>query len=186
MKSVVGFVRGIAFVALVAVVAGCASGAKPVAILPTDAPAVAADNKYREQAKITQFTGGEETSPLLTSEISSADFKTALETAMSLAKFKNPAGSFSLQVQLIEIDQPLIGLSMTVGSKVKYTLTDASDMVVFSEIFQATHTAQFSESFLAVERLRLANEGSARANIREFLSPLEIHGQASSNDAATS
>ncbi len=178
--------RVLAAIVLLTFVAGCTQGAKAVAMVPTDAPAVAVDNKYRERVKIASVTGGEETSPLWISEISNADFRNALETAISLAKFKNVAGDLSLKVELLEIDQPLIGISMTVGSSIRYTITDATQAVIFSETVQASHTTQFSESFLGNERLRLANEGSARANIREFLKRLEIHGQASSNDAATS
>lgn len=186
MIAPISYIRGIAVVALVAVVAGCASGAKPVAMVPTETTAVAADNTYRERVKIISVTGGEETQPLWLSEISSADFRSALETAISLAKFENPSGDFSLQVELLEIDQPLLGISMTVGSTVRYTVTDVSQATVFSETVQASHTTAFTEAFIGVERLRLAKEGSARANIREFIKRLEIHGQASSNDAATS
>jgi len=178
--------RGVVAIALLAFVAGCTQGAKAVAMVPTDTAPVAADNKYRERVKIASVTGGEETSPLWISEISNADFRNALESAISLAKFKNAVGDLSLKVELLEIDQPLIGISMTVGSTIRYTIMDASQAVIFSETVQASHTAEFSESFLGNERLRLANEGSARANIREFLKRLEIHGQPSSNDAATS
>ena len=36
---------------------------------------------------------------------------------------------------------------------------------IYEEEFTPSYTARFSDSFLAVERLRLANEGSAKKNI---------------------
>ncbi len=45
-------------------------------------------------------------------------------------------------------------------------------MEILKETIIASYTAGFSDSVVAVKRLRLANEGSARENIHEFLKAL--------------
>jgi hypothetical protein len=57
---------------------------------------------------------------------------------------------------------------------VDYTIVDAAGATVLSERVVSPFTAQFSDSFLAVERLRLANEGAIRENIRQFLALLSL------------
>lgn len=180
------FTRTIAVVFGVLLIAACASGAKPVAMVPSTTP-VAAINKFAGAITVATVTGGEETSPLWTSEISNADFQVALMAALKQAGFSGASEDYALNVELLEISQPLIGISMTVTSTVRYSLTDRDGITAFSETVQSPHTAQFSESFLAVERLRLANEGSARANLGQFIKLLEIAGDApTGSDAVTS
>ncbi|MEM7445697.1 MAG: hypothetical protein AAF414_20415 [Pseudomonadota bacterium] len=58
---------------------------------------------------------------------------------------------------------------MTVTSTVEYVIEDQlTGQTIFEEVITAPYTAAFGDSLLGVERLRLANEGSIRANIQEF------------------
>jgi hypothetical protein len=62
---------------------------------------------------------------------------------------------------------------MTITTRVRYKLTDATDQsVLFDEVIMAPFTATVSDAFVAVTRVRVANEGSAKANIEQFLEKL--------------
>jgi hypothetical protein len=75
-------------------------------------------------------------------------------------------GNYSLQVSLVSVDQPLIGFSLTVRISARWVLSDATGRVVFDDFIRSEHTATVKDAFAAVARLRLANEGAARENIR--------------------
>ncbi len=73
----------------------------------------------------------------------------------------------------MEVDQPFIGFDLTVTSSVHYIVTEsASNAFAFDETITAAHTATVSDAFVAVERLRLANEGPIKENIRVFIDKL--------------
>jgi hypothetical protein len=85
----------------------------------------------------------------------------------------NGTGHFRLDTTLVSLDQPMIGFDLTVRSGALYVLTDTTtNTVVFSRAVNAIFTAHMSDAFVAVERLRIANEGSIKANIQMFLDQL--------------
>ena len=150
----------------------CAQAARPGAlvaplaqnnILPAGDPLVGS-------TKVGSVTGGQETSPLWTSEISNEAFKTALEQSLQLNTVLGDSNApQTVNAELVSVDQPLIGASLTVTTTVAYKVTDSSGNVIFDEHIETPYTAAFSDAFLGVERLRLANEGSAQANIAAFI-----------------
>lgn len=166
--------------------AACASGAKPEAMISAAAPGQELPQKspLRDSMSVGAVTGGSETSPLWKSEVSSKDFAEALrQTLVARTMIATANARYVLAAELIELDQPLLGgFDMEVTSKVKYTLTRTKDSkTVFETTVTAPYTANFSSTFLGVERLRLANEGSMRENIRIMLDELIA---ASQNDPA--
>jgi hypothetical protein len=59
---------------------------------------------------------------------------------------------------------------MTVTSHVNYLLTKrASGETILAETVKTPYTATTGDAFAAIKRVRLANEGSIRANIQTFL-----------------
>ena len=67
-------------------------------------------------------------------------------------------------------DQPMFGLNFEVTTHVRYILTDReSGNVVLNETVVAPYTATVGDAFVAIKRLRLANEGSGRKNIEGLL-----------------
>jgi hypothetical protein len=76
---------------------------------------------------------------------------------------------------------------LEVTANVNYSVIDHNSTEPY---FQATvvtpYTANFSSSFLAVERLRLANEGAIRTNIEKFLNELKTYGEEHPQKEATS
>ena len=59
---------------------------------------------------------------------------------------------------------------MTVSMEVNYHLARTElKQVVWQRAVSSTYTAPFSEAFVGVTRLRLANEGAARKNIEQAI-----------------
>jgi phage gp29-like protein len=125
-------------------------------------------------------TGGKETNPLWKSNVSNADFAEALKQSLSANTIlASDAARFKLSASLIELKQPFIGASMTVTSKVKYVLTDATDnSVIWAKEITTPYTAKFSDAFVGYKRLQLANEGAIRENIKQLVDDLVTEAKA--------
>ncbi|WP_316015446.1 hypothetical protein [Roseobacter sp. HKCCA0434] len=170
-------VRAVAAFALLGTLGACASGASSEAMTPAGVVSVQASNAFASNVYVAPVEGGQSTNPLWTSEISGQDFGTALQSALADAGMYAPDGDYSLEARLVSVEQPMIGIALTVTTTVEYNLRDANGSIVFSETIATPYTAQFSEAFMAVTRLKLANEGSAEQNISEILSRLRQAGQ---------
>lgn len=159
-----------------AVLVGCASPSQPVNMTVSGAQATANDYdaQLQNNVQLTEVNGGEKTNPLWTSEIDGADFRIALQQSLEYANLLGDTSApYALRANLLRVDQPLFGLDFQVTSEVEYTLTEtASGKVVLREMVRAPFTAGVSDSLVAIKRLRLANEGSARENINVFLQRL--------------
>ena len=153
----------------------CASPARPEAMAALVSPAQTAapgDRGY-QQITVATVAGGEQTNPLWVSNVSDADFRAALEATLRQANYlSSGTGPLSLSVTLEEVQQPFAGLDMTVTTRARYRLTDASGAVLFEETVAASGTGTMGEAFVGVERLRIANEKSVQANLGEFLTLL--------------
>ena len=74
---------------------------------------------------------------------------------------------------MIRVDQDMFGLDLEVIAIVQYKLIDKiNGKEIFSSVIHSPYTATFSDAFWAFERLKLANEGSARANITKLIKEL--------------
>lgn len=154
----------------------CASGATPGAMvpLPAEQTSAAQNSRLRQAIAIGNVSGGRETNPLWTSQVSQADFAAALRQSLSThAMLTINNETFRLDATLHDLEQPFAGVDLQVTSRVSYRLVRVSDgTIAYTIEVRRAFTAPFSSSFLAVERLRLANEGAIRENIRDFLSAL--------------
>jgi len=153
----------------------CASGARPEMMTATaDAvpPAAAADAAYKA-VRVTSVEGGSETNPLWMSGVSTKDFRAALESSLKATNhLADAAGSarYNVTANLLNIDRPMMGLNLTTTTSVNYKVTGAADnAVVYEETIKAEGTAKMSDSLIAVERLRKANEASVRNSIQQFI-----------------
>lgn len=133
-------------------------------------------NAYlRDSIRIGQVTGGQDTNPMWTSQVDAVSFRAALEHSLQQAGLHNNTelANHYLNAQLIELDQPLFGAALTVKATVRYQLIHApSDQVIYERLIERAHTTRFSEAFMGVERLKLANEGAIRVNIEGLISDL--------------
>jgi len=152
---------------------GCAAPAQFENMTYTQPLGSSFDSELREQVEITAVQGGSKTNPLWVSQISNEDFQKALEISLSSQGLLANDGRFKLKVTLLEVEQPLFGLDLKVISKVNYIIVDTDkNEILFDEIVEASHIATFSDAFAAVTRLRMANEGSGKNNIKRFLERL--------------
>ena len=105
--------------------------------------------------------------------ISTESFAVAVEESLKAQGLYSDDGKYRLKVNMFEVDWPLIGINHEVTTQTQYTLTSTEDeTVIFDETITAIHTANFGDSFISSDRLRLANEGSAQRNIEGFLDRL--------------
>lgn len=151
--------------------AACATPANPAMMSLPATPgltAAAGDVGYKSITTVS-VSGGQETNPLWTAEVSNADFKAALESSLTAAGYMGAEGRpLTVTASLIDLKQPFAGLDMSVTSQVRYTVA-STDRTLFDETVAATGTASMGDAFMGVERLRMANEKSIKENIREFL-----------------
>ncbi|HCA26831.1 MAG TPA: hypothetical protein DEP05_04185 [Betaproteobacteria bacterium] len=152
---------------------GCASGAKFGNMAYTESIGMKYDKALKHDVGLSTVAGGEQTNPLWTSQISNEAFKKAVEMSLSSQGLLSQNGRYQLKVKLAEIDQPMFGLDFTVTTHVNYILMDTkTNKVIFNDTIVSPYTASVGEAFLAVKRLRLANEGSAKQNIEDLLKKL--------------
>lgn len=158
---------------LMATLSACASGARPDAmtVLPSTIQIAQPGDFAHRGLKINNVNGGSSTNPLWTSQVSTEDFRIALEESLRGANYLGSTSDapLSLTASMIDLKQPFAGFDMSVTSTVRYSVTDQSGVVIFDDTVSATGTARMGEAFAGVERLRLANEHSIRENIRSFL-----------------
>jgi len=150
---------------------GCATPASQQAMTigPSDVPAKLNTN-LKNSLSVTGVTGGKDTSPLWTSQVDNTGFKNALEQSLlAIGYLATTSGTSKMKVEaeLVELNQPLIGITLDVKSIVNYKVSSQNEMRVFP--ITANGTATFSEAPIASERLRIANEKSIKENIKQFI-----------------
>jgi len=151
---------------------GCASGAK-VENMAYQGAQKNYSEELKQSVEVGDVTGGKETNPLWTSEISSDAFASAVKQSLSDQGLLSENGRFKLTVNMLSVEQPFMGFDLEVTTYVQYSLVDSQDnSVVFKETIIAPYTATMNDAFAAVKRLRLANEGAGQKNIEMLLEKL--------------
>lgn len=119
--------------------------------------------------------GGKPTSSMGMSQISNDDFALALKGSIEKSGIfsrvaSEPDSHYRLQAYIGKLDQPVFAMASTVTMEVGYTLTDLrSKETMWKKSIASTYTAELKEAYIGVTRLRLANEGAARENVRLVL-----------------
>ena len=159
----------------VVLLAGCATPAA-VEQMAVSLPITQTNPALKNSVAVAEVTGGRDTNPMWTSQVSSDAFRRALEQSLESAGMfsKIIAGSkYQLTADLTRLDQPMIGFDMTVGSSVRYSLIETqSRKEVYARVIQISYTAKMSDAFIGSQRLKLANEGSVKANIEASIKDL--------------
>lgn len=132
-----------------------------------------ASGSLRNGIALADVTGGRDTNPAWTSQVSSESFRRALELSLESAGAYSRilSGSrYQLVADLLRLEQPLLGIDLTVTSTARYVIIDASTKrEAYDRTITAPYTARFSDALIGAERLKLANEGAVRANIQQFV-----------------
>jgi hypothetical protein len=170
-RAVIRRLAAAAAVASLIGLAACASPSRPEAMALAATPGLTAapgDPGYHAVTSVI-VSGGSETNPLWTAQVSNEDLKTALEASLTAAGYMGSEGpNMVVTANMVELQQPIMGLDLSVTSRIQYQVT-SDGRVVFNDTVSATGTAGMGEAFAAVERLRLANEKSIQENIKQFL-----------------
>ncbi|MCM2334038.1 MAG: hypothetical protein NDI82_08820 [Anaeromyxobacteraceae bacterium] len=155
--------------------AGCAAGATAAGMTVPEAEIVRPTSKAMERSvEVGAVGGGRETNPAWTSQVGNKEFGEALAASLKLAGLlAEGQGRYVLTTVLVKLEQPFIGLDMTVTATVQYTVTDRrSGAVVWTEQVVTPFTATMGDAFVGSTRLKLANEGAVRKNIAQLVAKL--------------
>lgn len=162
------------FLVVVLFCAGCASGAKPEAMITQVNMPI-----HRSSSDVLVVAlGGRETSAMGKSQIADEDFAQALRQSIEQSGLFSQArrdgqAKYQLQAFIVQMNQPMFGASMTVSMEVNYNLAKTNPKeVVWQKAVTSTYTAPFSEAFVGATRLRMANEGAARKNIEQAINEM--------------
>jgi hypothetical protein len=170
------FARAVVVGGALMTLAACASASSPTQMSAIGVTSAAAGEPGYHQLRVGGVQGGGETNPRWMSNVSSNDFRTALETSLRGAEFINPDGTkaaMEVTATIIDVKRPMAGLDMSVTTQVRYTVKPVGGgAAVFDETVAATGKAKMGEALIAVERLKLANEASVRENINSFIQRL--------------
>jgi len=154
---------------------GCATASNSTSMVAAPAAPI---TKHADSVSVN-VTGGSETSSMGASKIANADFAEAIKASISqsglFAKLAaaGQADDYHLEVAIVRLDQPVFGFSMTVTIETNWTLTRCSDKsVAWQKAVLSTYTAAAGDAFAGTTRLRLANEGAARNNIKDALTQM--------------
>ena len=168
---------------LVGSLVGCASAARLDKMAVTNI----SQQKFSDRSPFTKaiflqgVSGGKETNPLWQSNVNNSEFEGALKVSMQahgLLAVDENRGRYLLNAKLVNLDKPFVGFDMKVTSTIRYTLTlKGRNNPMLDDSITASYTATVNDAFLGAERLRLANEGSIRENIRQFLKKLASYGE---------
>lgn len=156
------------------ILVGCASPATQQAMSITiqDVP-TKVNPELKGQMVVRDVTGGKETNPMWTSQVDTQGFKGALDKSIAVAGYRandTTAAKYKIDANLQKLDQPLVGFTLDVESTVMYTVSGDGKQKQFP--ITATGTASTSDAFIAIERLRMANERSIKENIKLFMQKL--------------
>lgn len=174
-------IRTISKLAALAVIgfglSACASGAESSAMISGQVGgAYATPQIYKETIAVGTVDGGSDTYKLWKSNVSTENFKDALAQSLKANLMLSPsAGRYTLDAHILDIDQPVLGgFSMTVTASVHYKMVETtSQKTVFDDKIVTPYTAGMSDHVLGYERLRLANEGAVRENIKALIAKLQ-------------
>jgi len=135
--------------------------------------------KYPYKVSVS-VVGGRETHPLWTSQISSSAYTQALELSIEKSGLfesiiKGKGADYLLDITLLKVDQPIVGLDITINIESEWVLINASThKPVWTNTISTSYTATLGDALVAAERLQKANEGAVRENIKEGLRQLSL------------
>ena len=149
---------------------GCATPANPQAMIVNPDASIAPNEKLKGMFAIGSIIGGQDTNPLWTSQVDNKSFGEALRGTLAAFGYlaSDPASAkHRIDANLMSLAQPLFGLTFDVQSNVQYVVITGDSKKEY--LVSASGVATFSDSALAIERLRIANEKSIKENITQFL-----------------
>jgi len=168
-----------AYVVLLAVIlSGCAAPAavEKMAATHVDTSSVRADSPMKNGIVIKSVSGGTATNPMWLSKVGDENFKQALQQSLQSSALLAPDGTngnYTLDVKLLSLEQPFAGFDLKVTATAQYILQEVSSgKQVLNTTIVTPFTATVGDAFVAMVRLKIANEGAIRLNIEDFIKQL--------------
>ena len=148
------------FLVLIVMLVGCATPANKQAMtISKFEGGVIVNPGLKGKFYVRNVNGGKDTNPLWTSQVGTADFKSALEQSLDEVGYKadkETNATYLIDAELKELDQPLFGLTFDVHSNVFYVIDGNGTKK--SIPIAATGQAKVNDAFIAIERLPLLQE----------------------------
>lgn len=161
---------------VLALLSGCAAApANKQAMIVS--PSAAVSENQKGKFAVNAVSGGKATNPFWTSQVSNENFEAALKESLilsGLSSADSTASQYKIDAELVSLKQPMFGLTFDVVSTVNYKVYGNGTEKVFPIV--ATGTATTSDAFVAIARLKIANEKSIQENIKEFIKQLSSSG----------
>lgn len=153
---------------------GLSACATPQAMMVSSGAVTQRVAKYNRAVAIRSVTGGQMMNILTMPGVQDEPFKAALESSLAQVGYLASSGApkFHVDAEIKNMQQPFIGLDMDVTATVTYKVTPAAGGAAANYPITATGKAAFSDSVIAADRLRIANERAMQENIKAFLQQL--------------
>jgi len=167
-------VVGLAIIA--GMMSGCASPATSGGMMPK---ALKIEKRYPYSVKI-KVVGGRATGAMDASQISNESFAQAIADSITQSKLfsevtQSQRADYLLNVEIISVEQPVLGLNMTVRMEVGWELIKAeAGKPLLRESIVSSYTATAGDAFAGVTRCKLATEGAARKNIEQGITKISL------------
>jgi len=170
---------------------GCAFPATKYGMIVTD---YTAPKQIGEKIFVKESTGGRSfiLPFFLMTNIPNDNFSEAVkESLLNSRAFSalssNWGDDWGLEIEIIGVDKPMFEFDSTVTTTIKYSLYRKGKKIHETTISERG-TAKVSESLIGIQRLRIAIEYSAKANVKNFiaeLSTVSLNQQAEDNSNQT-
>ncbi|QXQ04834.1 hypothetical protein KX816_11015 [Sphingosinicellaceae bacterium] len=161
-----------------ALLGACAASPGAMIVPVSQANIIAPTSPLHRSVFLKDVTGGG-TSKKWDQGLSGEAFGEALRQSLAVHLMLGTGNAqYQLTAELVQLKQPMAGISMTVTARVHYTLTpSAGGAPVFDRLIETPYTAAFSDAFVGMKRLSLANEGAVRANIQALIDALVVQSK---------
>ena len=177
MKYAVPMLTGAASLTLASLLGGCAGPARGdrMAAIATPQQRMVI-TPLRNNVAVLDVSGGQASNRLWASKVGNSEFSQALAMSLGDAGLlapSAPAARYTLSARMEQLVQPMTGINLTVTASVSYSLVErATGKEVFRRTETVPYTAPFGDTFGAMDRMRLANEGAVKANIASVVEDL--------------
>lgn len=134
-------------------------------------------DRMKGQILLSPVTGGQATGSMWGSKISNQALFEAIEgslRAIGALAIRPGTGDFQMEAQLVELEQPILGVNTRVAVTIAYTVVEKrTGTIVYQRRLRSAYVAEFTASMVNPnDRLRLATEGAVRSNINLMLRDL--------------
>jgi hypothetical protein len=147
----------------------CAGSTDTAAMMPVNAVA-----SSRTGLPVTAVVSGGTPRSTVLANITNEDFKQALESSLVKSGLFKSVGSdgYVIEAFITSIQQPVVGISMTVQMEASYVLKKGGS-TVWTKSVKSSYTAPIGEALVGAVRVRKATEGAARENIAQLIRSLD-------------